>query len=503
MPTVALPNEPNLEQLRRQAKELRDSVRAGEARALALVAEHHPNGPRDDATLPKFSLSSAQLVIARRYGFPSWPRLKQHLDVVAQFMRAPSQVGPADNPVDEFLRISGLNYADDGPGRWAEARRLLREHPEITEQSIHAAAAANDLEQVRRHLRADPALAGIEGGPLRWPPLLYLTYSRVDPNVPEDAALDTTRLLLNAGADPNAGYLWLGSYTFTALTGVFGEGELGPTLQPRHPHSLALARLLLEAGANANDSQTLYNRMFLPDNDHLELLFEFGLGRGDGGPWKERLGDAMESPVEMLRGQLRWAVTHGMVERTQLLIDHEVDIVSAFDNGQTPTAAATLSGHAAIVTLLVANGASPPQLDGPDALIAAALANDRASVERVRAEHAGALAVALERRPGLVVWAAAQAPNAIALLVELGFDVNALGRSDVPVEEPWETALHEAASGSIELVRLLLALGADPMIRDKRFESTPLGWAQYFEQTDIVELLTPLTADIAEPPQPC
>jgi ankyrin repeat protein len=467
-----------------------------------LVAEHHPNGRPDDAALAKFSLSSAQLVIARRYRFPSWPRLKKHLDVIAQYMRAPGQIQPADNPVDEFLRISGLNYADDGPGRWAEARRLLREHPEITEQSIHAAAAANDVEQARRHLRADPTLAGVEGGPFAWPPLLYLTYSRVNPDVSAAAALETTRLLLNAGADPNAGYLWLGLPSpFTALTGAFGEGELGPQRQPRHPNSLALARVLLEAGADANDNQTLYNRMFLPDNDHLELLFEFGLGQGDGGPWKQRLGDALDSPIKMVRGQLQWAVTHGMVERTQLLIDHGVDIVSAFDNGQTPTAAATLSGHAAIVTLLVANGASPPELDAPDELIAAALANNRATVERKRAEHPDALAVALERRPGLVVWAAAQAPNAIALLVELGFDVNALGRADTPIEEPWETALHSAASGGpIDLVRELLALGADPSIRDKQFDSTPLGFARYSERSDIIELLAPLTTDVPSPP---
>ena len=501
MPTVPLPNEPNLEQLRIQAKELRDSVRAGEPRALALVAEHHPNGRPDDAARAKFSLSSAQLVIARRYRFTSWPRLKKHLDVIAQFMRAPGKIGPIDNPIDEFLRISGLNYADDGPGRWAEARRLLHEHPEIPERSMHAAAAANDVEQVRRHLRADPTLARVEGGPFAWPPLLYLTYSRVNPDVSAEAAIECTRLLLNAGADPNAGYLWLGlSSAFTALTGVFGEGELGPRLQPRHPNSLALARVLLEAGADANDNQTIYNRMFAPDSDHLELLFEYGLGQGDGGPWKHRLGDALDSPVKMVRGQLQWAVTHAMVERTQLLIDHGVDIVSPFDNGQTPSTAAALSGHAAIVALLVANGASAPEVDTPDELIAAAMANNRAALERIRAEHPDALAVARERRPGLVVWAAAQAPNAVALLVELGFDVNAFGRSDVPIEQPWETALHGAACGNIDLVRELLALGADPTIRDKQFDSTPLGFARYCEQTDIVELLAPLTTDVPSPP---
>ncbi len=92
--------------------------------------------------------------------------------------------------------------------------------------------------------------------------------------------LDVARMLLAAGADPNAGYLWQGlACPFTVLTGVFGEGELGPVRQPRHPCAQPLARLLLTAGADANDAQALYNRMFEPGNDHLELLFELGWAR--------------------------------------------------------------------------------------------------------------------------------------------------------------------------------------------------------------------------------
>ena len=494
MPVISLPNDPNLEQLRRQAKELRDSIRAGEPRALSLAAEHHPSGAPKVVDQAKFALSSAQLVVARRYGFASWAKLKRHLDVVAEFSRTPDRHKAAATPADEFLRLGCLTYNDDDSEPQKRARALLAAQPEIVGDSIHAAAAANDVVHVQRWLTDDPALAHAEGGPFAWPPLLYLTYSRVDPDVSIDAVLGIARRLLGAGADPNAGYLWAGTYVFTALTGVFGEGELGPRRQPRHPHSLALARVLLEAGADANDAQTLYNRMFLPDNDHLELLFEFGLGSGDGGPWKRRLGAALESPVEMVRSQLQWAVTHGMVERTQLLIDHGVDFVAAFDDGRTPCNAAALSGHGAVVDLLVANGAPPPDLEPADALIAAALLGDRASIGRIRAQHPNALEIARERRPGLVAWAATHSPDSIALCVDLGFDVNALGRSDAPVEGKWETALHEAASqGNSDLVQRLLALGADPNIRDKRFDNTPLGWARYFEQAEIVELLTPLT----------
>jgi len=46
----------------------------------------------------------------------------------------------------------------------------------------------------------------------------------------------------------------------------------------------------------------------------------------------------------------------------------------------------------------------------------------------------------------------------------------------------------------LDLARSLLRLGADPDIRDQRFDSTPLGWARHFGQEELVALLEPLTA---------
>ena len=209
---------------------------------------------------------------------------------------------------------------------------------------------------------------------------MYLAYARHDRAVSESQVVDSARILLEHGADPNVGYLWHGLPSpFTALTGTFGEGELGPTLQPRHPHSLALARLLLEAGAEANDSQALYNRMFGDDDDHLVLLFEFGLGTGDGGPWRARLGDAIDSPEALLRAQLRWAVMHDQRARVRLLLEHGVDPDTTFPDGRSAIEAAEMSGHREISELLAERGAADARLDPVAAFIAAVFAHDPAA----------------------------------------------------------------------------------------------------------------------------
>ena len=42
---------------------------------------------------------------------------------------------------------------------------------------------------------------------------------------------------------------------------------------------------------------------------------------------------------------------------------------------------------------------------------------------------------------------------------------------------------------------MLVSLGADPGVRDTRFDGTPLDWARYFDRPDLVALLAPLTPE--------
>jgi ankyrin repeat protein len=436
------------------------------------------------------------LVLARQNGFASWERLRRYVQIVTARAWRPGQPAPDNEPLaDRFLRLACLTYSNDEPSDRAAAAQLLAEHPELPRHSLFVASACADLSEVRRHLVEHPAGAGITGGPHGWSPLLYQAYARHNPDVELAATLGTARLLLDNGADPNDGRFWHALPTpFTVLTGVLGYGE---RRQPWHPHATAFAQLLLESGADPNDGQTLYNRMFGTNDDHLVLLFEHGLGRNTRGPWQRLLGQSLETPTEMLRSLLAWAIIHDQRDRVALLAAHGVDIVSPFTGQRsprrgTPVEVALINGHRELADQLRALGAGPPRLHPDDAFVAAVLAGDVDAVHRVPAQ---VVAAVRQKRPGLVTWAAAEgAPNSVELLVSAGFEVNALGRSDVPSNDAWHTALHVAAeNGNIALAQRLIELGADPNIADKNYKSTPLGWARYFDQQDLVELLEPIT----------
>ena len=494
MAALSLPTNPSLEQMRKQARDLQRATRAADATAIDRVAAVHPDGrPSEPATFP---LSAAQLVVARSYGFPSWPRLVHYFDVVAVYGRPggaardgagnPEGGAPADADIaDRFCRLACVDYSDDGPEYPAAARAILQGRPDLTRDHIWAAAAASDVDAVRGLLARDSALANREGGPYRWPPLCYVTYSRLDPAVAESSVLRIVRALLDSGADPNAGYLWGGLQTpFTALTGAFGEGEQGPGRTPRHPHSIALARLLLDAGADPNDGQTLYNRMFRADDDHLELLFTYGLGRGDGGPWMARLGpDALDTPDELLDKQLRWAVSHGFAGRVRLLARHGVDVTRPMPDGRRPIEVAAADGNEEMVTALVDAGERRPELTGRTALVAALLAGDRARVDRIRAAQPRLFNEVLAAEPGLVMRATnVGRADAVPLLVELGFDIDAWVDGATPLH--WT-----AWNGDVATARTLLDLGADRTLRDDRFDATPQGWAEHAHQDAYVAFI--------------
>jgi Ankyrin repeats (3 copies) len=511
VPAGQLPPNPSLQNLRKRAKALRRAVAAGEVWASEAVEE---SGVGSASTGAEFSLADAQLVLARGYGFPSWRRLREYLGVVARYSRSPHR-GAAGGQVaglpDQFLRLACLTYGvtegQDDLRRHMRARRLLIEHPNLARANVYTAAAVGNLAAARDLLAEDATLANRDGGPYRWPPLLYLTYSRVDSPDPAQAPLGTARLLLDHGADPNAGFLSDGEPPpCTALVGALGGGR-DPVNQPRHRHGLPLARLLLQAGADANDSRALANvGGTLGDDAHLELLFEFGLGAAARGPWRARLGTVLPGPARLVQDQLRTAAHLGLVNRLALLLRQcaalgvDIDAVGAgpgrgYFRGRTAHELAVLGGHADAARLLANAGAAPPRLDAVEQFAAACLRADRDTVARLLADDSTLVGRCAGHH---LPWRAAimDRSDAINLMAGAGFDLNA---------DDHGTPLHVAAyAGNLAAVKALVQAGADPTVTAGNFvkpgdpaasidNPTPLGFARYRGHHQVADYLAGLT----------
>lgn len=94
-----LPPRSSLRQLKSQAKDLRKAAASNDATALTRIRTHHPRlADVADSDLSGLSLQDAQLVVARVYGFDSWPRLTEAVE------SAPTVVQPSSSPTD---RLSG------------------------------------------------------------------------------------------------------------------------------------------------------------------------------------------------------------------------------------------------------------------------------------------------------------------------------------------------------------------------------------------------------------
>lgn len=75
----------NFEQQRKRAKDLLSALCAGDADALSRFRKHHPGGAdlHSAAEIEHVArLSEAQLVVARELRFPSWPKLKAHIQAM-------------------------------------------------------------------------------------------------------------------------------------------------------------------------------------------------------------------------------------------------------------------------------------------------------------------------------------------------------------------------------------------------------------------------------------
>ena len=134
MPVRHLPSNPNLDHLKYQAKDLLKERTAHTLEVAQRIREFHPRFRRaTDAEIfdTELSLSDAQLTIAREYGFPSWARLKRHIE-------KPTLSDRLDLPHQQrienvtFHRAVELLDAGDVIG----LRAHLNQHPNLVHQHV-------------------------------------------------------------------------------------------------------------------------------------------------------------------------------------------------------------------------------------------------------------------------------------------------------------------------------------------------------------------------------
>ena len=189
MPSRPIPPRPSLEFDRKQARALLDAFREGDRAAVERFRAHHPRLPAVGAA-GSAALHDAQLVIAREYGFPSWPRWKQFVEA---------------RQLDTGQRAAALVRAAC-MGDMRKASVLLDAEPTLERFDLSTACVCGAAEHVTRLLEGNPALARSRGGPLDREPILYACFSRFLRNDARRAAgiVRAVRLLLDGGADVNA-----------------------------------------------------------------------------------------------------------------------------------------------------------------------------------------------------------------------------------------------------------------------------------------------------------
>jgi ankyrin repeat protein len=376
------------------------------------------------------TLAEAQREIAGQLGYESWPKLVHAFD--------PSTL------VERFVAHAG-ERGGASASTSHRALELLDAFPAIRSDPW-VALTLGDASAVRD--------AASPGGPLARPPLFYVARSRVAAET-----VTAARDLLSRGADPNGP----GGEEWTNLSIACARGD-----EP-------LVRLLLDAGAEPNDNDSLYHSVEPREDACLRLLLEHGAIESGTAALHHALDYERLGPVRLLlehgadpnepddRPALHHAVFRGRSPAfVRLLVEHGADLAARDGKGRTAYQHAVRRGRADVAETLRELG-SPTAVDDADRALKAIATGGRVDGAALDTDAADVL----------IELAMTDAQTLARVIDAVGPTFSAQWGGG-----PRGTLLHQAAwFGRVELVELLLQRGADPNAMVETDYATPLGWA--------------------------
>jgi len=485
----------NLEQQKKQARELLRAIRAGNEEAISRLLRHHSRWSTvDDASIRQLvALHDAQFALAREQGFASWPKLKAYAEPVSGSRHTRLFVADV-----KWIsgRVQGLlrTRQSAGPAALEQIREWHPRFADSTDEEIRLAPFTEDdarLVYAREH--------GFE----TWDDLtsrVNLLASRTD--------LATTEPFMAAFSALQSGDVAGFEALLRANPRLANErGTNGNTLlnlavsfasKPDSKHGLLTINALLAAGADVNDANDrgwtpLHAAAYANQPEIASLLLAKGAAldaeaHGAGGTpliaalfWGHRevadlLGEHSTAP-----NNLRAAAGLGIRE----LVD------ACFSGGRTLTPEATAARgfyrpHSGFPNW---QPSTDPQEVLDEALVWACKSNRVSVLDRL--VQAGARLDADPYRGTPLIWAAAcNRTEAAAWLLDHGADVNQKATFGGLTHGQGVTALHMAAqSGHMPMTKLLIERGADRSIKDDLYHATAAGGAEYFGQVEVRDYL--------------
>ena len=511
VPPRHLPERPSLEQLRKQAKEHLDTVRAVDRSARLADAQH---------------------ALAREYGFDSWPKLVHHVE-----SRQPANrmLQPAELKSDQKLLWS--------PGRGTDLWTLIQ------------ACIAGDLEAVRALIAKDPSLARAHYDYRK--PLYFAV---------RENRLDVVRFLLEHDHNPldlwvdddpleiarDRGYVEMERLLAETLATKFNASSRGELVAlALRSRDLEKMRELLDAEpqligtGDKGSSQPIHWATMTRQLDAIDELLRRGADinarRMDGARpihvtngdyvyrgWRDVPRDWPVTPSQVMahlksRGaiiDLPTACHTGDIERVRELLREDPSLANKtgehdgyYLGAGSPLSNAAAVGRMDIVQLLLDHGADPnlpeEQFAPKGRALYSAVYHGHYEIAKLLLER-GAFPNPPVESSGDALWVSREwRPD--KRMEQLLLSYGAAPRQERP-EEDWPTRehnwlrvspLHEAArKGDVEAARRLLDSGVDLTARDEHLRSTPLAWAAKYGQLEMVTFLLERGAPKSLPDDP-